>query len=212
MEFNDFARADEPGQDVFITKGNTIMRKLKLQVQMTVDGYIAGPNGEMDFMMWNWDDELKQYVQEITDSVDCIILGRKLAEGFIPYWASVAANPDGEEFATGKKFAATPKVVFTKTLDQSEWNNTVLAKGDLTDEITQLKKQAGNDIIVYGGATFVSALIQHRLIDEFHLFINPTAIGNGMTIFKELDRKQNLTLVKSKSFDCGIVVLHYAPQ
>ncbi len=188
------------------------MRKLKLQVQMTVDGYIAGPNGEMDFMVWNWDDKLKQYTQAITEPVDCIILGRKLAEGFIPHWAGVAANPDDPEFTAGKKFTDTPKVVFTKTLDKSEWANTVLAKGDLVDEITQLKKQDGQDIIAYGGATFVSALIKHGLIDEFHLFINPAAIGNGMAIFKELDRQQNLTLVKSRSFDCGIVVLNYEPK
>lgn len=184
-------------------------RKLKLQVQMTVDGYIAGPNGEMDFMVWNWDDELKHYVEDITEPVDCIILGRKLAEGFIPHWASIAANPDDPDFTSGKRFTDTHKVVFTQTLNQSEWNNTVLAKGDLVDEITQLKNQDGNDIIAYGGANFVSALIKHGLIDEFHLFINPSAIGNGMTIFKELNRKQNLTLVKSKSFECGIVVLNY---
>ena len=117
------------------------MRKLKLQVQMTVDGYIAGPNGEMDFMAWNWDDELKQYVDTITEPVDCIVLGRKLAEGFIPHWATVAANPNDPEFAAGKKFTDTRKVVFTKTLDQSEWDNTVLAKGDLVDEITQLRNK-----------------------------------------------------------------------
>jgi len=188
------------------------MRKLKLQVQMTVDGYIAGLNGEMDFMAWNWDDELKQYVKDITEPVDCIILGRKLAEGFIPYWATVAANPDNPEFTAGKKFTDTHKVVFTKTLDKSEWDNTVLAKGDLVDEITKLKKQDGKDIIAYGGATFVSALIKQGLIDEFHLFINPTAIGNGMTIFKELDNKQNLTLKKSLAFTCGIVLLCYEPE
>lgn len=195
-----------------MTKENMTMRKLKLQVQMTVDGYIAGPNGEMDFMVWNWDDELKQYVEDITEPVDCIILGRKLAEGFIPYWAGVAANPNDPEFISGKKFTDTHKVVFTKTLDKSEWDNTVLAKGDLVDEITKLKKQDGKDIIAYGGATFVSALIKHGLIDEFHLFVNPTAIGKGMTIFKDLDGKQNLTLVKSRSFDCGIVVLNYEPK
>ncbi|MDX2212268.1 MAG: dihydrofolate reductase family protein [Oculatellaceae cyanobacterium bins.114] len=88
----------------------------------------------------------------------------------------------------------------------------MLAKGDLVDEITQLKKQAGNDIIVYGGATFVSALIQHKLIDEFHLFINPVAIGSGMTIFRELERKQDLTLIKATSFECGVVVLNYEPK
>jgi dihydrofolate reductase len=188
------------------------MRKLKLQVQMTVDGYIAGPNGEMDFMVWNWDDALKHYVEMITAPVDCIVLGRKLAEGFIPHWAGVAANPDDEDFTAGKRFTDTHKVVFTQTLNQVKWNNTVLATGDLVTEMTQLKSQKGNDMIAYGGATFVSALIQHRLIDEFHLFINPVAIGNGMTIFKELDRKQDLTLVKSRSFECGIVVLNYEPS
>lgn len=133
------------------------MRKLKLQVQMTVDGYIAGPNGEMDFMAWNWDDALKQYVDDLTEPVDCIVLGRKLAEGFIPYWAAVAANPDDAEFTAGKKYTDTPKVVFTRTLDRSEWDNTILARGDLVDEITRLKNQPGADIIAYGGATFVSA-------------------------------------------------------
>ena len=188
------------------------MRKLKLQVQMSVDGYIAGPNGEMDFMVWDWDDKLKEYVTEITEPVDCIVLGRKLAEGFIPYWANVAANPDDPQFTAGKKFSDTHKVVFTKTLDKSQWDNTVLAKDDLVDEITKLKNQDGKDIIAYGGATFVSALIKHGLIDEFHLFINPTAIGNGMTIFKEINSNQNLTLAKSTSFNCGIVILNYKPK
>ena len=114
-------------------------------------------------------------------------------------------------------FTDTQKVVFTKTLTESDpvveaWNNTVLAKGDLVDEIIKLKKQEGKDIIVYGGANFVSALIKHGLIDEFHLFINPAAIGSGMAIFKELAVKQNLTLIKSAAFDCGIVVLNYEPK
>ena len=182
------------------------MRKLKLQVQTTVDGYIAGINGEMDWTAQDWDDELKKYVGEITEPVDCIILGRKLAQGFIPYWAS---HPEEEG---ADKFNRTKKVVFTKSLGKSEWDNTVLAKGDLVEEITKLKKQDGKDIIAYGGATFVSALIKHALIDEFHLFINPIAIGNGMSIFKNLDRRQNLVFVKSTSFGCGIVVLNYAPQ
>ncbi len=151
------------------------MRKLKLQVQMSVDGYIAGLNGEMDFMVWNWDAALNQYVTALTEPVDCIVLGRKLAEGFIPHWAGVAADPDSPEHSAGIKFTGTPKVVFTKTLARSGWDNTVLAKGNLVDEIADLKKRDGRDIIAYGGATFVSALIQHGLIDEYHLFVNPAA-------------------------------------
>lgn len=179
---------------------------------MTVDGYIGGLHGEMDWMTFDWNDDLKNYVTELTEPVDCIVLGRKLSQGFIPHWATVAANPDDPQFTAGKKFTDTHKVVFTKTLDQSAWDNTVLAKGDLVDEITTLKGQDGKDIIAYGGATFVSALIKHGLIDEFHLFINPTAIGNGMPIFNQLDGKQQLTLAKATSFDGGIVVLHYEPK
>ncbi len=176
---------------------------------MTVDGYIAGPNGEMDWLVFNWDDGLKDYVDKLTQPVDCIVLGRKLAQGFIPHWAGVEADPNNPEVAAGQKFTNTPKVVFTKTLEHSDWDNTVLAKGDLIDEITKLKNAPGNDIIAYGGSTFVSALIRNRLIDEFHLFVNPTAIGNGMPIFKELGSNQPLKLIKATSFDCGIVVLHY---
>lgn len=185
------------------------MRKLKLQVQMTVDGYVAGTSGEMDWTARDWDEELIKYVTGITESFDCIVLGRRLAQGFIPHWAGVAGDPSHPEYAAGKIFSETPKVVFTRTLDRSEWENTVLEKGDLADEIYKLKKQSGKDIIAYGGASFVSALIKQGLIDEFHLFINPVSIGQGMAIFKELDHKQDLVLVKSKSYKCGIVVLNY---
>jgi dihydrofolate reductase len=148
----------------------------------------------------------------LTEPVDCIVLGRKLAEGFIPYWSGVAADSNNPEQSAGKKFTDTRKVVFTKTLDQSTWDNTELAKGDIVDEITALKKEGGNDIIAYGGASFVASLIQHNLIDEYHLFINPAAIGNGMAIFNKLNKQHQLTLVKATPFDCGIVVLHYEPK
>ena len=185
------------------------MRKLKLQVQMSVDGFISGPHGEMDWLVWDWDDDLKAYVEAITEPVDCIVLGRKLAQGFIPHWAAVAANPADPEFAAGRKFTDTSKVVFTKTLGQSEWDNTVLAKGDLVDEISRLKNQDGKDIIAYGGGSFVSALIKHGLIDEFHLCVNPVVLGKGMAIFSELDGAQMLALESSTAFSCGIVVSRY---
>jgi dihydrofolate reductase len=187
------------------------MRKLKLQVQMSVDGFISGSNNEMDWMIFNWGDDIKKYVTEVTEPVDCIVLGRKLAQGFIPHWAAVAANPEHPEFTAGKKFTDTPKVVFTKTLEQpdSTWSNTVLAKGNLVDEITTLKEQDGKDIIAYGGGSFVSSLIKHGLIDEFHLFVNPVALGSGMAIFKELDSKQKFVLETSLAFHCGITLVRY---
>ncbi|SFE96491.1 Dihydrofolate reductase [Chitinophaga sp. CF118] len=184
------------------------MRKLKLQMQISVDGYVAGPNGEMDWMQWNWDEELNNYVIELTEPVDCILLGRKLAEGFIPAWAASIANPETED-AGGHKMVDTHKIVFSKTLKSIEGKNVVVENGDMVEAVTALKKQPGKDIIVYGGSTFVSSLIQQGLIDEYHLFVNPAAIGKGMSIFNTLQSRLNLKLVTAKPFECGIVVLYY---
>jgi dihydrofolate reductase len=185
------------------------VKKLKLQVQMSVDGYVAGPNGELDWMTWHWDDKLKAYVNQLHARVDCILLGRKMTDGFVNHWEKVKTQPEDPNYEFAKKMCDTPKVVFTRTIDKSTWNNTVLAKGDLAEEVNKLKSQKGGDIIVYGGSNFVSNLIPARLIDEFHLFINPVAIGNGLTIFDSLERKQELRLKKATGFDCGITILHY---
>jgi dihydrofolate reductase len=177
---------------------------------MSVDGYIAGPNGEMDWMVaWNWDDKLKKYVDELTQSVDTILLGRKMTNGFISYWSDVMSKPDDPEYMFAKKLIETPKIVFSKTLEKSEWINTEISKGDLRTEIIRIKNQQGRDIIVYGGASFDSLLIKEKLIDEFYLFINPVAVRTGMSIFKDLNDIQKFTLIESIAFDCGIVLLHY---
>jgi dihydrofolate reductase len=188
------------------------MRKLKLQVQMSVDGYVGGPKGELDWMTWDWDDRLKTYVNELTDSIDTILLGRKMTDGFVSHWTNVVADSGNPEYEFAKKMVDAHKIVFTRTMKKSKWENTDIATGELSDEVNRLKKQDGKDLIVYGGATFVSSLIQAGLIDEFHLFINPVAIGTGMTIFNGLDKTQNLELAKSIGFDCGIVLLNYVPK
>ncbi len=183
------------------------MRKLKLQVQITLDGFIAGTNGEMDWMKFPWTPDILDYVNGITEPVDTILLGRKLAEGFIPHWTAALENPDVEDFP--KKMVETPKVVFTKTFKKSIWENTVIATGEIANEVNKLKKQNGKDIIAYGGAKFVSSLIKERLIDELHLFVNPAVLGSGLPIFQTVSKKQNYELTHSQSFDCGIIVLVY---
>lgn len=193
------------------------MRKVKLQMQLSVDGFVAGPNGELDWMTWNWSDDIKKYVTDLTDPVDNILLGRKMTDGFISHWKDAAQNPGDPEYLFAKKMYDTPKIVFSKSLEKSDapakgWNNTVIATGDISDEINRLKEQAGIDIIVYGGANFVSHLIKQDLIDEYQLFINPVVIGNGMSIFKEREQKLNLKLVKATPFDCGVVALQYYPE
>jgi len=185
------------------------MRKLKLQMQLSVDGFVAGPNGELDWMTWNWSDDIKKYVGHLTDSVDTILLGRKMTDGFVSHWSKVAKNTDDPEYAAAKKFVELSKIVFSRTLNTSIWDNTEIATGDYVQFINQLKKKSGKDIIVYGGAGFVSSLIKNNLIDEYHLFINPTAIGTGLEIFKDLNEKLNLKLVNTKTFSNGVVGLFY---
>jgi dihydrofolate reductase len=178
-------------------------------MQLSIDGFVAGPKGEMDWLTWNWDEEIKKYVNDLTDNIGCILMGRKMTDGFIGYWNSTIASPDNPEYAFGKKMIDTPKVVFSKTLEKSTWENTLLAKGDISEEINRLKKQPGKDIMAYGGANFVSSLVRQNLVDEYHLFINPVLAGNGMTIFNGMEQKMNLQLVKATPFECGIVVLCY---
>lgn len=185
------------------------MRTLKLQVQLSLDSFMAGPNGELEWMTFNWSEDLKNYVNQITEPVDTIILGRKLAEGFIPTWASRLDEPAGEETEFIKKMNDLPKVVFSKTITNSDWDHTVIANGALSEEILQLKRQEGRDIMVYGGAEFVSSLIKERLIDELHLFINPCVLGKGLPIFKEVTERENYQLAKAQAFDCGVAVLVY---
>ncbi len=182
------------------------MRKLKLQMQLSIDGFVAGPNGEMDWMEWNWDDGIKEFVNQLTEPVDTIVLGKNLAMGFIPHWTAALENPDTND-AFAQKMVNTPKVVFTHTLEQNPWANTRLAKGRLKEEILAIKQQEGQDIITYGGASLAAALIQEQLIDDLYLFINPTAIGNGMRIFTD---RTTLVLQRSVAFTCGIVVHHYS--
>ena len=190
-----------------MSNNNKAMRKLKLQVEMSIDGCITGPNNEMDWLIS--DDNVMQYIHDIAESVDTIIMGRKMVDEFIPYWTEVANKPNDSWNAFAKKMIEIPKIVFTKTLTKSNWINTEIAKGDLKDEITKLKSQEGKDLLVYGGASFDSCLIKEKLIDEFYLLVNPLIMGNGKTIFKDLKEIQKLILIESKVFDCGLVLLHY---
>lgn len=192
------------------------MRKLKLQMQASLDGFAAtGPNDEQKWVTWAWD-EIKPDVFELLDTSDTIIIGRKLAVDYIPYWNSVT-NPDDPMYGVAQRIVNAKKVVFTKTLDKSDpiataWANTDLAKGNLSDEINKLKEQSGKDIIVYGGVSFISSLIKDELIDEYNFFINPVALGKGDPIFDKLENHQNLRLKNSKKFDCGIILLSYELQ
>ena len=185
------------------------MRKLKLQMQITVDGFVAGPEGQLDWMTWEMDEKLIGFINHLTDTSDTILLGRKMTEGFIKYWEGVVANPSSPEYTFARKMVDMPKIVFSKALTRVEGRNVRVESGPLPQAVGRLKEQSGKDIVVYGGATFVSSLIENGLIDELNLFVNPVAIGKGMRIFAA---RRPLKLTSSTAYECGIVVDTYAPR
>lgn len=179
---------------------------------ITVDGFVARPNGDLDWMTLDIDNKLRDYVDSFTDSFDTILMGRKMAEGFVSYWTKEVDNPQNPWVFIARRMVDYPKIVFTKTLDKSPWPNTVLAKGDIVDEVNRIKAEPGKDIVVYGGATFVSSLLKHNLIDEMNLWVNPVAIGEGMTIFKGLGDKFELKQLDATPYVCGVTVHKYLPK
>jgi dihydrofolate reductase len=184
------------------------MRKLKLQMQISLDGFVTADYAGTNF---NWDNEVKSFSIDNLKNVDSIVLGRNMAEGFL-YWRDVASDPEHNDYEFGKLLTDIPKVIFSKTLNASKWDNATIAKGDLVEEIKTLKKKKGKDMIVYGGHSFVSSLIRHGLIDEYYLLVNPFAIGSGQPIFKSLESNLQLTLEKCQSFACGSIMLYYKPK
>jgi len=182
------------------------MRKLKLQMQITVDGFVAGPQGQLDWMTWAMDDKLIAFINHLTDTSGTILLGRKMTEGFVKYWEHVVTQPDSPEYEFGQKMVNLPKIVFSRTVSTIEGRNVRVENGPVADAVNQLKSQAGKDMIVYGGATFVASLIEQRLIDELNLFVNPIAIGEGLRIF---GARAPLELVASTAYASGIVVDTY---
>jgi dihydrofolate reductase len=185
------------------------MRKLKLQMQTSVDGFVStGPNDDQSWVTWAWK-EIRPQVLDLLDSSDTILLGRKLAIDYIPHWENIFSKTDDPMYEIAERIVPAKKVVFTKTLDKSVWKNTTIAKGSLSDEVNKIKNQPGKDIIVYGGRSFVSSLIKEGLIDEFYLFVNPVALGRGEPIFSQLTNIQQMSLLDSITCPCGIVLLNY---
>jgi len=184
------------------------MRKLKLQMQVTVDGCVAGPEGQLDWMTFEMDPELIAFITHLTDTSDTILLGRKMTGGFVKYWEHAATQEDSPEYDFAQKMVGLPKVVFSRTVKHVEGKNVQVENRDVVGAVNQLKSQPGKDIIVYGGATFVASLIEQGLIDEMNFFVNPVAIGNGLRVFKG---KTPLKLASSTAYPSGIVVNSYLP-
>lgn len=186
------------------------MRKLKLQVQMSLDGFVAGPNGESD---WIWigkrDEAILQDAVKLADTCDTILLGRKMTRGFIDHWENVLDNqPQSNEQPLAQRMVNMRKIVFSSTETTIKGRNLEVENGDLSATVHALKKQPGKDIMVYGGATFVSSIISKNLVDEYYIFRRPVAIGSGLSIFRE---QRLLELDSTITYKNGTMLNKYLP-
>lgn len=180
------------------------MRKVIVQVSVSVDGFVAPAKGTPDHRGVPEDPECKQI------KLDWIWQAGTHAMGRITYEEMAAHWPDStDDYAAPMN--ELPKVVFSKTLQSADWNNSRIVRGDVAEEIAALRAEPGGDIIAYGGAKFVQALSRAGLVDEYRLVINPVALGDGLPLFKDLPRPVSLELVKARTFPNGAALHIYRP-
>ena len=177
---------------------------------MSLDGFVARPNGDGD---WIWigkrDPAILDFVNELADTCDTLLLGRKMSREFLDHWENALDNePASEEHSLAKRMVDIRKIVFSHTQKEIKGRNVQVENGDLTTAVKKLKSQPGKDIIVYGGANFVSSLISQDLIDEYYIIRRPIAIGSGLPIFKE---QKLLDLEKSITFSNGAILNKFVP-
>ena len=188
------------------------MRKIIVTMWVTLDGFIAGSNEEMDWVMV--DDEMGKYEDDMVSSADTLILGRVTYASFAGAWPHVPENPSASkgEVEYAHKVNAMHKIVFSKTLQKAEWNNSTLMKEIVPEEIEKLKQEPGRDMVIYGSASIVQQLTNLGFIDEYQLLVHPVVLGGGKPLFKGINDRGNLKLIKTRTFSSGVVGLHYQPD
>ncbi len=181
------------------------MRKLIAAINMTLDGFC-------DHTAINADEELHQHYADLLGNAGTILYGR-ITYQLMEYWRTVVRNPTGvkatDEFAV--IMDSIPKIVFSRTLKNVEWESAKLANRDIDEEVLELKRQSGKDILV-GSPSLIAALTQLGLIDEYQLCVHPVIVGNGLPLFKNINDKTILKLLKTKSFSSGAITLYYEPS
>lgn len=177
-------------------------RNLFFQMMTSVDGRIAGPEGELDWHVV--DQDFSDYVDRTLRSIDAILLGRVTYEGFAHYWPT-------SDLPEAPLMNGLEKVVFSTTLDEPTWQNSRIVAGDVGAEVARLKEQPGNDLAVFGSATLASALVRLGLIDEYRILVCPVILGEGRPMFPGLARRARLVLRETETFGSGTTCLYYEP-
>ncbi len=189
------------------------MRKVIVSMWVTLDGFIAGPNNEMDWIGAVYDDAMGKYEDDVVSAADMLLLGRLTYESFAGSWPKVPDNPsvsEGEK-AYARKLNAMRKIVFSRTLDKAEWNNSTLVREIVPQEIAKMKQAPGKDMVIYGSASIVQAFTNLGLIDEYQILVHPVILGSGKPLFKNITKPVNLKLLRAEHRKSGVAVLYYEP-
>ena len=177
------------------------MRKVIVSTYVTLDGVMEAPE-KWVFQFWN--DEHAKYAHDQLFASDALLMGRLVYEEFAVSWPSRR-----NEFAD--RMNALPKYVVSTTLEEAAWNNSTIIKEDVAEEVSRLKQQPGQDILMYGSADLMHTLMQHDLIDEYRIWVHPVVLGSGKRLFREGSETKVLRLVDTTTFSSGVVVLSYQP-
>lgn len=184
------------------------MRKVFLFNMTTLDGFFEGPN--QDISWHHVDDEFNEFAINQLKEVDMLLFGRVTYQGMASYWPTEFAIKDDPMVAG--LMNSLPKIVFSKTLDKAEWNNSKLVKDNAAKEVSKLKQQPGKDIAIFGSSGLAVTLAEQVLIDEYRIIVNPVFLGQGTPLLKGIKDKLNLKLLKARTFKSGNVLLYYAPE
>ncbi len=183
------------------------MRKVIHQMLISLDGYYEGPDKKLDWH--NTKGEFKAYEQQLLTGADTLLFGRKTYELMEAFWPSAHAF-ELDPFVAGK-MRDLQKIVFSRTLNTVSWENTRLIRDNIKEEVGQLKNMPGKNILLLGSSSLALTFMDLKLIDEFHLLVNPVILGGGKTIFEGIQQRYQLQLINGRNFSSGNVLLFYKP-
>jgi dihydrofolate reductase len=185
------------------------MRKVISFMHMSLDGFVAGPNGEMDWI--KVDQEIFDHVGKRISEGDTALYGRVTYQMMESYWPTAGDKPNAtkHDIEHSKWYKKVHKVVISKTMQGAGLVNTEIISDKISDRINEIKRQSGKDILLFGSPTATHSLIQLDLIDGYWLFVNPIILGRGIPLFVDIKDKIKLSLLTTQQFACGVTELNY---